>query len=414
MAVPIAHHHHLPAGKLHDDFTTWAITNGIKINKVKVAAIPHAGIGIVATTDIIRYISYYQPGETLVFTPASSLLTREVIVASLTKIKHRGIGRPGLRDLRTHALIAAGIATRAYKDQQPWQDVWPTYENFKEFMPLLWESNRQDLLPPSTQFYLTRQREKFESDFKKARNLGFEFTQDAYAHAWVIVNTRTLFYRPSSYNTHISREDCMCLCPFIDYFNHSDVGCKVELSAQGFTVTSNRAYSSGEQIFVSYGPHNNDFLLCEYGFILDSNQWDEVNIDNYVFPHLTRVQKEHLDSEGFLGGYNFDTATCCFRTQVALRMSLIPLNSGGSADRLIKWRRFIEGIDDGTKEEPTIQSILKDILAELRYRGDKVLAQLDEPKGFKVVNLIDNTIRRRWEQIQGIIDFLEQNLGAQD
>jgi len=43
---------HLPAGQVHDDFTTWAGQNGIIIQKVKVAAIPNAGIGIVATEDI--------------------------------------------------------------------------------------------------------------------------------------------------------------------------------------------------------------------------------------------------------------------------------------------------------------------------------------------------------------------------
>ena len=43
---------HLPAGKVHDDFAAWATTNGIKISKVKIAAIPNAGIGIVATEDI--------------------------------------------------------------------------------------------------------------------------------------------------------------------------------------------------------------------------------------------------------------------------------------------------------------------------------------------------------------------------
>ena len=47
---------HLPAGKGHDNFTTWAGQNGITIKKVKVAAIPNAGIGIVATENIKVHI----------------------------------------------------------------------------------------------------------------------------------------------------------------------------------------------------------------------------------------------------------------------------------------------------------------------------------------------------------------------
>lgn len=53
MAQPV------PAGQVHDDFTMWARQNGITIQKVKVSAIPNAGIGIVATEDIkVLYILY--------------------------------------------------------------------------------------------------------------------------------------------------------------------------------------------------------------------------------------------------------------------------------------------------------------------------------------------------------------------
>lgn len=59
-----------------------------------------------------------------------------------------GIER-GVHELRTHALIAIVLATDSYREQKPWQDVWPEYESFKEFMPLLWPSERQQLLTPS-------------------------------------------------------------------------------------------------------------------------------------------------------------------------------------------------------------------------------------------------------------------------
>ena len=88
------------------------------------------------------------------------------------------------------------------------------------------------------------QRQTLKEDFKKVRNLGFQVTESEYSYAWVLgicgpystvamdcndlsviytVNTRTLFYKPPSYHD-VLRQDCMCLCPFIDYFNHSDEG----------------------------------------------------------------------------------------------------------------------------------------------------------------------------------------------
>lgn len=49
----------LPAGKVHDEFTSWAEHHGIVINKVRVAAFPGAGIGIVATNDIKVSLTLY-------------------------------------------------------------------------------------------------------------------------------------------------------------------------------------------------------------------------------------------------------------------------------------------------------------------------------------------------------------------
>lgn len=62
---------HLPAGKVHEDFTAWAVSEGrCVIKQLKVAAIEHAGIGIVATEDIkvrlpILHISVLPPLLTL-------------------------------------------------------------------------------------------------------------------------------------------------------------------------------------------------------------------------------------------------------------------------------------------------------------------------------------------------------------
>ena len=91
-------------------------------------------------------------GDTLVFTPYTALLTREVILESLPTVS-QGSAKikvtRGVHELRTHALIAASLAVNAYKAQQPWQNVWPDYESFKACMPLLWPAQKQDSLPPS-------------------------------------------------------------------------------------------------------------------------------------------------------------------------------------------------------------------------------------------------------------------------
>ena len=86
------------------------------------------------------------------FTPSASLLTREVIsevLPSLSHITHKHGKERTTHELRTHALIAVGLAINSYHEQKPWQEVWPSYESFREYMPLLWDTAKQELLPPS-------------------------------------------------------------------------------------------------------------------------------------------------------------------------------------------------------------------------------------------------------------------------
>jgi hypothetical protein len=39
----------------------------------------------------------------------------------------------------------------------------------------------------------------------------------------------------------------------MDYFNHSDTGCDPQADSEGYSVTADREYKAGEEVFVSYG-----------------------------------------------------------------------------------------------------------------------------------------------------------------
>ncbi len=62
----------------------------------------------------------------------------------------------------------------------------------------------------------------------------------------------------------------MAQSPFSDYFNHtsSPSACNVLFSSSGYTITTPAKIKQGEEVYISYGNHSNDFLLTEYGFIL--------------------------------------------------------------------------------------------------------------------------------------------------
>lgn len=212
------------------------------------------------------------------------------------------------------------------------------------------------------------------SNAKAAYQQSPRVAEDAFLYAWCIVNTRSLYFRPSpspdqgerhrptsSIGVQSAKSDCkskvhgnnhfMVLCPLIDLFNHAsnpDSACKVTHDISGFTVTSQKACGGrkDEEIFVSYGPHSNDFLLAEYGFVLPGieNIRDSISLDFVILPTLTEEQVRRLDARGYLGEYtlfsaqaNGGEAGVCWRTEVVARIGVM---SGE------QWEGFVDGLVD--------------------------------------------------------------------
>ena len=151
-------------------------------------------------------------------------------------------------------------------------------------------------------------------------------------------------------------------------------------------------------MYISYGNHSNDFLLAEYGFILPEegggNQWDEVPLDAYVLPLFSMKQKERLEERGFLGKYVLDRKDVCYRTQVALRILVLPIR---------KWERFVDGLDAGEKEQGAVDQVLGKVLREYEKEvKEKISAVKDlaEDVGMKCQR---DMLKKRWVQIETLI-----------
>ncbi len=188
----------------------------------------------------------------------------------------------------------------------------------------------------------------------------------------------------------------MALNPFADYFNHtsSASACEVSFSASGYVITSSSTVQAGEEIFISYGNHSNDFLLAEYGFILEgeSNQWDEVELDTYVLELLSTEKRVVLEEEGFLGKYVLDQGTVCYRTQVALRLACLSVG---------KWRRFVSGADDGVQDQGKVDMVLGKILRKYGRDVEEIIMKVGAAKDGTVEQR--DTLSKRWKQIDGLL-----------
>jgi hypothetical protein len=148
--------------------------------------------------------------------------------------------------------------------------------------------------PFAAKSLLENQQRKFSKDWAVASQGFPELDEKSFLYKWLIVNTRTFYWTVPGIKKLPIPDDCMALNPFADDFNHADEGCKVEYGPMGFKTLSDRVYEKDDETFISYGRHNNDFLLAEYSFILPENKWDELQLD-----HITlRTIQETTSSIG--------------------------------------------------------------------------------------------------------------------
>ncbi|KAK3172786.1 hypothetical protein OEA41_006111 [Lepraria neglecta] len=408
-----------PPGPQHDQFTAWAKKKGVKINGVGPARISGRGLGIIAQRRI-------EAGEELVNVPASALLTVNSIPEDF-KTLHK--------DITIHGLLASflafsGVQTSLYG---PWKATWPSVQEFEESMPILWPAHLRKpldcngeptnateekpafLLPPAIggrwrrilEFFMPRedegllakQEKRMKADWKIVSKIFPTKTLEEYTYYWLVVNTRSFYFEVPG-TTDFAHEDRMVLCPFVDYFNHNDHGCDVVFDESGYTVISDRAYAVGEEIQTSYGSHSNDFLLCEYGFILENNKFDYLPLDDFFSGKQVISPGQFLTAKHFLNlyayrNYTLNSEGVCFRTQVAIRRQIMST---------CHWKKFMAGTfeDDEKTRVYTGIELHNRILSRYEDEADEALKHLEKigdaiPAGVKEV------LTRRWRQIRDLV-----------
>ncbi|KAI9754435.1 MAG: hypothetical protein M4579_004703 [Chaenotheca gracillima] len=258
-----------PYVDVHERFTAWAIEQGVQINKVAPKYFQNRGVGMVATDKI-------QAGEGLTKVPPTALVTAYSVPQ---KIKDT------IGTCTVHGLLTADLCLDAQKRNsswQAWRSVWPSEQSFST-IPLNWTPELQSMLPfaaagtrapallatgskhkltPDLEL-LQNQKQKLSADYATVSKAFPNIDEVVFRYHWLLVNTRSFYYLKPGVKKKPARDDCMALCPFSDYFNHADTGCPVTFGADGITISSDKNYDVGDEIYVSYGNHSNDFLLTE-------------------------------------------------------------------------------------------------------------------------------------------------------
>ena len=83
----------------------------------------------------------------------------------------------------------------------------------------------------------------------------------------------------------LKQADCLALVPYADLLNHSPYSQSYFMSNTlpfsdewEVVLYADRAFAKDDQVLVSYGQKSNAELLLLYGFVVDRNLFDEVEL----------------------------------------------------------------------------------------------------------------------------------------
>lgn len=351
---------------------------------ISIRRVPGKGLGVYTSKPL-------KSGERVVHVPTAALCTTRSVPLSF-------VGREARKEIPVHALLAAylafGLSEARKEEYARWMATWPRVSDFTWTMPMFWpesvlsgsisatapngvetEKDRDEarfnalppwltsptpgLQPSSLQSQskaaklLQGQRVKLKSHLETISKVFPSLSQSLlsradplhwrFIHAWSSVNSRCFYYVRSGQQPPKDSNEAMAMCPGLDLFNHTDgVGCKTTYDKKGFYATTEREYAAGEELLLNYGAHGNDALWCEYGFVMNENDHDGVDLDRVVLPSLTEGQKKILEEASYLGDYSLKPDGICWRTEVASYLGVLTTT---------QWHRFLEGKYDPDNAE---------------------------------------------------------------
>lgn len=251
----------------------------------------------------------------------------------------------------------------------PFIDSLPPMTDFQQ-SPLVWKLHddaRVKSLPRSTSIHCDKMFDRFNRDYTTVQSFvhGLEIDREVYLWTWFCVNSRCLYMEiPEGHD----KDDNFTLAPYVDLINHSPrEQCILKIDHTGFHVLTSTTYSENEELYLSYGPHSNEFLLCEYGFMLDINPWNDVDITSKITPMLDNIQVDFLKSKGYYGDYTMTFEDISFRIEVALAVIIEDDNKMEQNRRL---NALLNGISDGSYYKRHSSKILLALFEALEQELD--------------------------------------------
>ncbi|KAJ1954904.1 hypothetical protein GGI12_005686, partial [Dipsacomyces acuminosporus] len=167
----------------------------------------------------------------------------------------------------------------------------------------------------------------------------------------------------------ISSDDNIALAPILDFLNHSEkasTSIHFDEKTRCFSIKTHRSYAKGQEVFITYGPHENGMMLAEYGFVLADNPYQSLELDHAVElwtgaakastghkKHRLAMDSSDIDAmvatlkrHGLWGDFSIssDALEPSYRLQAALRLLLQIEQKETTLRRAVSvWERWRKG-----------------------------------------------------------------------
>ncbi|XP_069641251.1 SET domain-containing protein 4 isoform X2 [Haliaeetus albicilla] len=217
-----------------------------------------------------------------------------------------------------------------------------------------------------------------------AENTGTIFNYSALKWAWCTINTRTIYMKHSQRECFSLEPDVYALAPYLDLLNHSpNVQVKAAFNEQtrSYEIRTNSQCKKYEEVFICYGPHDNQRLLLEYGFVVMDNPHSTVYVSSDIllkyFPPLDKQRNTKLSilkDHDFLENLTFGWDGPSWRLLTALKLLSL------RADEFTCWRRTLLGDVISARNEQQTLNITAKICHFLIQETQHVLLQISQLK----------------------------------
>ncbi|XP_077198767.1 SET domain-containing protein 4 isoform X2 [Paroedura picta] len=326
----------------------WLKERGYEDSILRPAQFSETGRGLMATKTL-------QAGQLIIALPERCLLTTDTVLNSYLGeyiIKWRPPVSP-LTALCTYLIAEKWFHKKSlwhpYLDLLPETYMCPVYLGH-EAVNLLPEPLRrkaheqkslvQELYNSSKSFFSSLQ-PLFPDQVESV------FNYSAFQWAWCTINTRTVYMKHSQKECFSREPDNYALAPYLDLLNHSpsiQVNAAFNEKTRCYEIKTLSRCAKYKEVFINYGPHDDQRLFLEYGFIATSNPHNSVHVGtDMLLKHLIPEDKQRhmkvsiLQEHKLLDNLTFEWDGPSWRLLIALRLLCLEVHQFSS------WKKVLLG-----------------------------------------------------------------------